>query len=173
MAPAGTKPGGLVLHIGVTAPRWFNSVGGVIASVTGNQGNFMGIAEPGIAYAVWKWNYDLSVAGFSLDNVTFSIPNVGVGTPPPTPSFQVGPNPFHAQTWIRWSTTNWGQVRISVYDVTGQRVASLVDEYRPPGAGAVSWRATDDRGARLPSGIYFLRFDCSGQTATRRVVSIR
>lgn len=43
----------------------------VIASATGDQGLFMGIVEPDIAYAVWTWNFDQSVQGFSLDNVTF------------------------------------------------------------------------------------------------------
>lgn len=151
----------------------YNSVGGVIASVSGDQGNFMGIAEPGIAYAVWKWNFDQSVVGFSLDNVTFSIPNVGVESQPRVPSFEVSPNPFHSEAWIRWSTPGSGRVHVAVYDVKGQRVATLVDEQRAPGAGAVRWRATDERGKRLPSGIYFMRLDSSGQTAIRRVVSIR
>ncbi len=52
----------------------YRANGTVIASVSGNQGLFLGIAEPGIAYAVWNWNADQSVAGFSLDNVTFSVP---------------------------------------------------------------------------------------------------
>lgn len=147
--------------------------GSVIASVSGNEGDFMGIAEPGIAYAVWKWDFDQSVAGFSLDNVTFSLPSVGVEDRPSTVSFEVGPNPFHTETWVRWSTAVWGRVGVSVYDVAGQRVASLLDEQRPPGRGAVYWRATDDRGERVPPGIYFVRIDIPGQTATRRVVRIR
>ena len=45
----------------------------VIAAVSGDQGFFMGIDEPNIAYALWTWDFDQSVPGFSLDNVTFSI----------------------------------------------------------------------------------------------------
>jgi len=45
----------------------------VIAAVSGDQGFFMGIDEPGIAYALWTWDFDQSVPGFSLDNVTFSV----------------------------------------------------------------------------------------------------
>jgi hypothetical protein len=51
----------------------YQANGTVITSVSGNQGTYLGISEPGIAYAVWSWNFDQSVAGFSLDNVTFSL----------------------------------------------------------------------------------------------------
>lgn len=51
----------------------YRANGTVITSVSGNQGLFLGIAEPAIAYAVWSWNADQAVAGFSLDNVTFSV----------------------------------------------------------------------------------------------------
>ena len=50
----------------------YGQEGTVIASVSGDQGFFMGIDEPGIAYALWTWDADQSVPGFSLDNVTFS-----------------------------------------------------------------------------------------------------
>jgi hypothetical protein len=50
----------------------YRSDGSVIATVSGNQGTFLGISEPDIAYALWTWNFDQGVAGFSLDNVTFT-----------------------------------------------------------------------------------------------------
>jgi len=51
----------------------YRSDGSVIATVSGDQGTFLAIVEPDIAYALWEWNFDQSVAGFSLDNVTFSV----------------------------------------------------------------------------------------------------
>lgn len=51
----------------------YQADGTVITSVSGNQGTYLGISEPGIAYAVWSWNFDQAVAGFSLDNVTFAL----------------------------------------------------------------------------------------------------
>jgi hypothetical protein len=47
--------------------------GSVIASVSGSEGTFLGVVASGIAYATWTWNFDESIAGFSLDNVTFSV----------------------------------------------------------------------------------------------------
>ena len=60
-----------------------------------------------------------------------------------------------------------------MYDVTGQRVALLVDELRSPGPDIVRWGASDDQGTRLPLGIDFVRLDTPGQTLARRVVRIR
>lgn len=51
----------------------YRSNGTVIASVSGDQGTFLAIVEPDIAYALWEWNFDQSSSGFSLDNVTFSV----------------------------------------------------------------------------------------------------
>jgi hypothetical protein len=50
----------------------YRSDGSVIASASGDEGTFLGIAEPNISYARWEWNFDQSIPGFSLDNVTFS-----------------------------------------------------------------------------------------------------
>ena len=47
--------------------------GSVIASVSGDQGSFLGIEAPDMSYALWEWDSDQSVMGFSLDNVTFSL----------------------------------------------------------------------------------------------------
>ncbi|MBI5167946.1 MAG: T9SS type A sorting domain-containing protein [Candidatus Eisenbacteria bacterium] len=151
----------------------YRSDGSVIASVSGNEGNFMGIAEPGIAYAIWKWNYDMSVAGFSLDNVTFHIPQTDVPERSPSTSFGIEPNPVQAETWLRWTMPNAGRVRVSVQDVAGRRVATIVDEQRPAGEASASWKAVDDRGARVPAGVYFVRFEIPGETVTRRLVRIR
>lgn len=147
--------------------------GGVIASVSGNQGDFMGIAEPGIAYAVWKWNYDQGATGSSLDNVTFHVPETSVAAGAPTTSFAVAPNPVHSGTWVRWTKPVAGHVRVTVRDVAGKHVATIVDEQRPAGAGVARWQAADDRGARVPAGVYFVRFEAAGENITRRLVRIR
>lgn len=151
----------------------YRSDGSMIASVTGNEGYFMGIAEPGIAYAVWNWNYDGSVAGFSLDNVTFSLATAGAPAPDQHGSVTVAPSPFRTETWIRWSSPLPGRVQVSVLDVTGRRVALLVDEQRAAGDGAVTWRATGDAEARLTPGLYFVRVDMPGQSVIRRAAILR
>jgi hypothetical protein len=154
----------------------YRADGSVITSVTGDQGAFFGIAEPGIAYAVWKWNYDEGAGGFSLDNVTFSPAVSAVHDPgaSPLPEGAVAePNPFDAGTSIRWSLPAPARVRVGVYDLGGRRVASLLDEERPAGAGSVHWDARDDRGRAVPAGVYFVRVGVPGGATSRRIVRLR
>ncbi len=157
-------------HTTLTA---YKSDGTPIESVSGDQGNFMGIEDPDISYAVWKWDYDEAVAGFSLDNVTFTAIPTGVRSPAITPSLAVTPNPFDTATSIGWSLAEPAHVRITVYDVRGRRVASLLDEPRPAGEGVIGWNGRDDEGRAVVSGIYFVRMDIPGGTATRRIVRLR
>lgn len=154
----------------------YRADGSVITSVTGDQGAFFGIQEPGIAYAVWKWNYDESAGGFSLDNLTFSLATSAVGDPGASAGLDgaiVGPNPFDAGTSFRWSLPAAAHVRVDVYDLRGRRVASLLDEERPAGEGSVLWDARDDRGSSVPAGVYFVRVDVPGGSFSRRVVRLR
>lgn len=154
----------------------YQSDGSVIASVSGDQGDFMGIEAPGIAYAVWKWNFDQSVAGFSLDNITLQLDASGVpdlASPPSLGSVIVEPNPFEYETTVRWSLPAPDIVRVGVFDVVGRRVATLLDASRPAGEGVVHWNARDDQGRPVPSGVYFVRVFVSRGTISQRVLRLR
>ena len=154
----------------------YRADGSVITSVTGNQGAFFGIAEPGIAYAIWKWNFDQDAGGFSLDNVTFSAATSAVGDPATSPLLTgaaVEPNPFDAETSFRWSLPAPARVRVGVYDLRGRLVATLLDEERPSGDGSVRWDARDDRGRSVAAGVYFVHVDVPGASFSRRVVRLR
>ena len=151
----------------------YKTDGSVIASVSGDQGYFMGIEAPDIAYAVWNWNYDEAVVGFSLDNVTFGTAPAGVRDRPAMPLIVVSPNPFDAEISVQWSLAAPGRVRVAVFDVRGRRVASLLDATRPAGGGVVRWDARDDGGRLVMSGIYFVRVNFPGGTVARRVLELR
>jgi hypothetical protein len=151
----------------------YKADGTVITSVSGDQGAFMGISEPAIAYAVWKWNYDESVAGFSLDNVSFSRGTAGVGEYWMLYSPIVAPNPFKAGTSVRWSLTTPARVRVGVFDLRGRRVASLLDAPQPVGEGVVRWDSRDDQGHTVPPGVYFVHVALPGRTYSQCVVRLR
>ena len=62
------------------------------------------------------------------------------------------PNPFKRATTIPFALSQATHVRLTVYNVLGREVATLVDEIRPAGQHIVAWRPKD-----LPSGLYFYR----------------
>ncbi len=81
------------------------------------------------------------------------------------------PNPFNPSTIIPYQVPTAARVRLEVFNVLGQRVATLVDEARPAGAHTAVWDATDAAGRAVGAGVYFYRLRSAGQpTLTRRVV---
>ena len=66
--------------------------------------------------------------------------------------FQNYPNPFNARTAISYQLSAFGNVELSVYNLLGQQVATLVTEKQPAGNYNVEWNASD-----FSSGVYFYR----------------
>ena len=83
------------------------------------------------------------------------------------------PNPFNPETAIRYEVAREGRIRISVYDVMGRRVASLLDEVRGVGSDRVMWQGRDDNGRSLPSGAYYVRMEGPGRVDTRKVMLLK
>jgi flagellar hook assembly protein FlgD len=59
---------------------------------------------------------------------------------------------------------------LAIYDLGGRRVAALASGEQGAGRHAVTWNATDDRGARVAGGLYFARFTTAGLARVERVV---
>jgi hypothetical protein len=92
------------------------------------------------------------------------------------------PNPFNPYTTIHYTIPNvtlsvssraesrdeGSRVQLKVYDVLGNEVATLVNEYRSAGSYAVEFDAS-----KLSSGIYFYKLQAGNFTATRKMVLIR
>jgi hypothetical protein len=79
------------------------------------------------------------------------------------------PNPTPHRSTIRFSLDEAGPVSIAVYNVRGQRVATLVnDEKRLPGPGSVSLDA-----GRLASGIYFVKMSTPTKSVSRKIAVVR
>ena len=73
------------------------------------------------------------------------------------------PNPFNPATTIQYALPQAADVELTVYNVVGQPVRTLVAEYQSAGRYAVEWDATNDRGHSLSSGMYFYRLQAAGQ----------
>jgi hypothetical protein len=64
-------------------------------------------------------------------------------------------------------------VCMEVFDVKGRRVAVLVDELRAAGSYVITWRAVDDEGMDLPSGIYFCTMQVGENLEIRKMVLLQ
>jgi hypothetical protein len=87
------------------------------------------------------------------------------------------PNPFNQLTRVTYSIPQSSydgvDVNITIYDILGQQVRTLVNEKRFPGRADVEWDGTDDTGAVLSSGVYLYRMAAGSRTQTRRLVMLR
>ena len=83
------------------------------------------------------------------------------------------PNPFNANTVIRFTIPAAGSVSLDVYNLTGQKVQMLVNGRLPAGAHTVPWDATDDRGVPVSSGVYLSRLRADGVTVCGRMLLLK
>ena len=64
------------------------------------------------------------------------------------------PNPFNAQTTLRYRLNADGPVQLDVYSLSGQKVRTLVDQKQSAGVYSVAWNGQDDDGRSVASGVY-------------------
>ena len=98
------------------------------------------------------------------------------GAPPSVPQqFHLGqnyPNPFNPSTVIPFQLPVSTRVRLEVFNLLGQRVATLVDEALTAGSHVARWNGTDSAGRAVAAGVYLYRLQGGGTTATRRMLLI-
>jgi predicted RNA-binding protein with TRAM domain len=82
--------------------------------------------------------------------------------------FQNYPNPFNPSTTVNYSIKEAGAVTIIVYNLMGQKVATLVDETKEPGHYKVIWNSTGNA-----SGMYYYRIETKGKAITRKMTLIK
>jgi len=103
-------------------------------------------------------------------DVTVSVPDQ------PGASFGMqpaSPNPFLNQVSIAFTIDTPGRAQINIYDTTGRRVRSLMDEQLRPSEYNMIWDGRNDRGVRAAAGMYFIHLQTGGKTDTQRVILLR
>jgi hypothetical protein len=83
------------------------------------------------------------------------------------------PNPFNPSTTIRFTIPTAGPVNLSVYNVRGQRVNTLVNGHMEAGQREVVWNGVDSNNRTVASGVYFYKLEANGNTEVRRMVLMK
>ena len=79
------------------------------------------------------------------------------------------PNPFNPETAIRYALPQQSHVLIEIYNVLGQKVATLVDENLPAGYHTARWDGKDAAGKKAPAGIYLCRMQTGDFVKTQKM----
>ena len=84
------------------------------------------------------------------------------------------PNPFNSSTVIRFALPQAENVELAVYNLAGQKVATLVEGVREAGVYTVRWDGRDESGRELASGVYLYRLRAGqGQVETRKLLLLQ
>ena len=70
------------------------------------------------------------------------------------------PNPFNTEVQIHFSLTRQGSVNLSIFDISGRHVRTLVNKSQEAGFYTLNWDGKNENGGKVSSGLYFLRIHC-------------
>ena len=117
-------------------------------------------------------------AGAILNSATVMIEGVSAieqdeDLPLPSLTLSAWPNPFNPRTALHFTISEDGPVKLSVYDLKGRLVTTLVDEHLPAGSYEIPWRGKDSAGRNTPSGVYFARLETRDRLIKSRMTLVR
>ncbi|MBN2572778.1 MAG: T9SS type A sorting domain-containing protein [Ignavibacteriales bacterium] len=82
--------------------------------------------------------------------------------------YQNYPNPFNPSTNIKYSLPEAGNVKLSIYNVLGQEVETLVNEYKEAGNHSVSWGANN-----FSSGVYIYKLEVNSKVMLNKMILLK
>ena len=83
------------------------------------------------------------------------------------------PNPFNPSTKIRWHSPFSSHQTLKVYDVLGNEIATLVDEYKIAGITEVEFNLETGNIPSLTSGIYFYQLIAGNRVETKKMLLLK
>ena len=120
------------------------------------------------------------IAGVTIDMGAYENQGTSTGIEdPPGPRFTsrsikaVYPNPFNPSVTIVFELDRVRRVTVSLFDVAGRLVRTLLDETRPEGEHRLHWNAGDSADSPLSSGVYFIRVEAGSWSAARKIVILK
>ncbi len=149
--------------------EWETANATLIDSVTVDQTSYRDLAVPknGIPYYYWIdcVGHDMASAKIASSVATAVAANQ---KPVAVTLSEPFPNPFNPSCAIPFDIPAESVVRLEIFSVAGQRVATLVEGRLPAGAHVSHWGA-----AGMPSGMYFARLSAGGTTLTKKLTLLK
>ncbi|MBL1214824.1 MAG: T9SS type A sorting domain-containing protein [Ignavibacteriae bacterium] len=120
-------------------------------------------------YVVTSVDFSNNISGFS-NEASATLTDVGFenGTPTEYALNQNYPNPFNPSTMIKFAIPEVSNVRLTVFDITGQEIAVLVDREMSAGYYNFTWNASS-----MASGIYFYRLESGSFIQTHKMLLLK
>lgn len=168
-------PGGNTITTSYGDDKWFYMTGSVYTDDIEAQCNYWGDCPPDHNL------FDTSPRGVDYDNCLASAPKRVVSGHDETKaglpiSFDISqnyPNPFNPTTLIEYSVPVSSPVKLEIYNVLGQKVRTLVDQFEVAGRYRVSWDGTNQANQDVASGVYLYKLTAGTQTITKKMLMLK
>lgn len=166
---------------GSGAVAWLNNQSALPIALRYDNGTFrtvfMAAAFEGISTSAADPNNQDAVMERILD---WLLPNAGTGVDVtsgvPTSRLQLSqnrPNPFTSTTSMSFALPKAGQVDLSVFDVSGRRVATIANGTMEAGTHSITWDGKDASGRSVATGVYLARLESAGEVVTQELVRVK
>ena len=83
------------------------------------------------------------------------------------------PNPFNPSTRFTYDLPRQSQVKVSIYNILGHEIKTLVDREQRNGSYSIQWDGSDKHGNSVSSGIYLYNLNANSFNQTRRMILLR
>ncbi len=83
------------------------------------------------------------------------------------------PNPFNPETRIEFNLDQAGDVKLTIYDLTGREIATLCEARLQPGRHQRRWDGRDSRGRSVSAGCYLYRLIVNGAASAERMILVK
>tara|TARA_B100001167_G_scaffold98508_1_gene59982 strand:- start:263 stop:1495 length:1233 start_codon:yes stop_codon:yes gene_type:complete len=83
------------------------------------------------------------------------------------------PNPFNPVTSLRYNLPENSHVNITIYDMLGREVKTMLNQYQYAGYRSITWNATNEYGMPVSAGIYLYRIQAGNYTRTKKMVLLK
>ncbi len=106
-------------------------------------------------------------------DITVLWADLGIAIPDEFAIHQNYPNPFNPVTTLRYDLPEQGHVRITIYDMLGRDVKTLINEYQDPGYRSIIWDATNDYGKPVSAGMYLYQIQANNFLKTKKMILVK
>ena len=132
------------------------------------------VSQSGVTYYYKVSALDVSgnESGYASVSVLTDVEN-GKGVPTEFALNQNFPNPFNPTTEIAFSVPKQTAVKVVIYGLSGEVVATLVNQTMSAGNYRVTWNGKTDDGRAVASGVYFYHLQAEGFTATKKMTLLK
>jgi len=121
----------------------------------------------------WDLDIDLGIEAYYHKSTLVGVEEVNTMVPSQYALEQNFPNPFNPTTTIRFALPAMGTARLTVYDILGRQVRTLLNGEVGAGFHSVVWDGRNDLGRQVATGMYIYRIEAGSFISTKKMMLLK